>query len=73
MIIGYVFYLAGKIRKYSRIVGAGLLGSLTVLVVHGLVDVPYFKNDLSFLFWIIIAVIFISYYENIYQSQTVRL
>ena len=68
-ILGYVFYLANKIRKNNRLIGAGLIGALTVLVVHGLVDVPYFKNDLSFLFWIIIAVALFSH-ENTYQSQT---
>lgn len=34
----------------------GVLGALVVIVIHGLVDVPYFKNDLSCLFWVIIAV-----------------
>ncbi len=29
--------------------------ALTALLVHGLVDVPFFKNDLAILFWIIIA------------------
>src|SRR3989344_1596549 len=67
-ILGYTFYLANKVRKNYKIIGAGLMAALTVLVVHGLVDVPYFKNDLSFLFWIIIALPF--YCENIYQSQT---
>ncbi len=67
-ILGYVFYLASRIRKNSKLVGAGLMSVLTVLVVHGLVDVPYFKNDLAFLFWIIIA-LFI-YCENIYKSKT---
>ncbi len=32
-----------------------LLLFLTALLVHGLVDVPYFKNDLSLIFWIILA------------------
>lgn len=27
---------------------------MAALLVHGLVDVPYFKNDLAFLFWIVI-------------------
>jgi len=29
--------------------------SMVVLLIHGLVDVPYFKNDLSILFWTIMA------------------
>lgn len=68
-ILGYAFYLSHKIGKSDKILGAGLLGALTVLVVHGLVDVPYFKNDLAFLFWIIILIVLIAY-ENIRQSQT---
>ncbi|MBI2552150.1 O-antigen ligase family protein [Candidatus Uhrbacteria bacterium] len=31
------------------------MASMTVLLVHGLVDVPYFKNDLAILFWIVYA------------------
>jgi len=31
------------------------LASLTAILLHGLVDTPYFKNDLAILFWIIIT------------------
>jgi hypothetical protein len=31
--------------------GAVLICLLVVVVVHGMVDVPYFKNDLAMLFW----------------------
>ncbi|MFA5854321.1 MAG: O-antigen ligase family protein [Patescibacteria group bacterium] len=34
---------------------AMLVASMTALLVHGLVDVPYFKNDLSMLFWLLLA------------------
>lgn len=67
-ILGYATYLSNKIRQNNKIFGAGLLAMITGLVVHGLVDVPYFKNDLAFLFWILIAAVFVSY-ANIYQSQ----
>lgn len=30
--------------------------ALTVMTVHGLVDVPYFKNDLSVMTWVLIAI-----------------
>lgn len=59
--LGYIFYLANKIRKDNIVIGAGLMAALTVLVVHGLVDVPYFKNDLAFLFWILMAIPLIVY------------
>jgi len=32
-----------------------LLSAMVVIVVHGLVDVPYFKNDLAVMFWALIA------------------
>jgi O-antigen ligase len=33
----------------------GLVGAFVVIFMHGLVDVPFFKNDLSALFWTILA------------------
>jgi O-antigen ligase len=35
----------------------GLLGAMIVIVVQGLVDVPYFKNDLAILFWLIVGIL----------------
>ena len=32
-----------------------LAGSMIALLVHGLVDVPYFKNDLAMLLWLLLA------------------
>ena len=29
--------------------------ALVAVVIHGLIDVPYFKNDLSLEFWILLA------------------
>jgi len=40
-----------------RAISLGALLALVAVVVHGLVDVPYFKNDLSLEFWIVIAMI----------------
>jgi O-antigen ligase len=33
----------------------GLVGAMIVVVIHGLVDVPYFKNDLAVMFWVMLA------------------
>lgn len=49
--------LSWKIFKKEKYLGVAILASLLVFFVHGLVDVPYFKNDLSFLWWIILAII----------------
>ncbi|MDD5251544.1 MAG: O-antigen ligase family protein [Patescibacteria group bacterium] len=32
-----------------------IVATMTVIVVHGLVDVPYFKNDLAMAFWLLLA------------------
>lgn len=55
-----LFYLGYKTMKKDRLFGAAIIGALTVFVVHGLVDVPYFKNDLAMLFWIIVALIILA-------------
>jgi len=37
----------------------GLIWSMFVILIHGLVDVPYFKNDLAILFWLIFGLLFL--------------
>jgi len=39
----------------SRLLMIGIIAAMITILVHGLIDVPYFKNDLSVLFWIIIS------------------
>jgi O-antigen ligase len=39
-----------------RAIHLGVLLALTGIVIHGLVDVPYFKNDLSLEFWTLLAI-----------------
>ncbi|HPA25585.1 MAG TPA: O-antigen ligase family protein [bacterium] len=36
------------------------LSAMTALLIHGLVDAPYFKNDLAILFWLIIGLLIVS-------------
>jgi len=38
-----------------RPVELGVLVAMVAVVVHGLVDVPYFKNDLSLEFWVLVG------------------
>lgn len=58
-IIGKFIYVSvkWKVKSEKRFLALGLLGSMIVIVVHGLVDVPYFKNDLSVMFWILVALL----------------
>lgn len=55
----YIYLLCTAWHKYQRekILGVALISSLLIFLIHGLVDVPYFKNDLSFLWWLLAAVI----------------
>ncbi len=41
--------------KRGQTLSVMAIAGMTALIVHGLVDVPYFKNDLAVLFWIIMA------------------
>jgi O-antigen ligase len=44
-------------RSQNNYLIAGLLGAITTVIVHGLVDVPYFKNDLAAMFWVFVALL----------------
>ncbi len=57
----YLLCLTGleKALMYKRYpIALGLIGAIVYLLIHGLTDVPYFKNDLAFMFWILLAVCF---------------
>lgn len=49
-----------KNKKTAIAVSAGL----TEMFIHGLVDVPYFKNDLSILTWTLLALLLILSYDT---------
>jgi O-antigen ligase len=44
-----------KAEGFSRIVLWGTLGALILWTVHGFVDSPYWKNDMSVEFWVLAA------------------
>ncbi len=48
-----LFRLAFQISQKDLLFGAGAVAALTIFVAHGLIDVPYFKNDLAFIFWML--------------------
>ncbi len=48
--------LLKHLDKPQRALVLGLIGAMSAIFIHGLVDVPYFKNDLAILFWLLIAV-----------------
>jgi O-antigen ligase len=57
---GAVIYFAlMQYKKQAKIVSFAASVFLLILLVHGLVDTPYFRNDLSLLFWFVISLFYI--------------
>jgi len=59
-LILFQFFKQGfKHFKKEPILIGSIMGAMAVILVHGLVDTPYFKNDLAILFWVIIGVMIV--------------
>ncbi|MDD2354342.1 MAG: O-antigen ligase family protein [Patescibacteria group bacterium] len=44
-------------KKNNNLLALGLLSAMLTIIIHGLVDVPYLKNDLSVQFFIILSLL----------------
>jgi O-antigen ligase len=54
------FFKSGiRIIKQDRKWVVALLASMIVILVHGFIDTPYFKNDLAAMFWLLIGLMVI--------------
>jgi len=55
------FIIFGREREKAagRFLALGLMVAMLVIIIHGVVDVPYFKNDLSVMFWLLVALLYI--------------
>jgi len=62
-LLSCLFKKSLDIYRNKKYLGAGLVAMLTVFTIHGLVDVPYFKNDLAFLFWFLALMVFAFNFE----------
>lgn len=51
-----------KLLKKNMLVGSVCIGVLLTILIQGLVDVPYFKNDLAFIFWIFVFITYQQYF-----------
>ncbi|MBU1202593.1 O-antigen ligase family protein [Patescibacteria group bacterium] len=54
-LLAYIYYILKKILADKNIFAWPLILAWLTWFIHGLVDVPYFKNDLSILFFILLA------------------
>ncbi len=55
--IKYIYQAAKEFIQSKDVLTLGLISVMLTILIHGLVDVPYFKNDLSIMFWLIIALL----------------
>ena len=44
-------------QAINRYLTLSLIGAMITIIIHGLVDVPYFKNDLAVLWWLLLAML----------------
>lgn len=62
-LLSFIFFYSATLWQANSISKtlprAALITALIILFVHGLVDVPFFKNDLAFLFWIIVVLAYV--------------
>ncbi|HYC79809.1 MAG TPA: O-antigen ligase family protein [Candidatus Binatia bacterium] len=55
-----LFFLAmSRYKKSSSALKVAAAFYLLTMVTHGMVDAPYFKNDLSVLFWFVLSIFYI--------------
>jgi hypothetical protein len=47
-------------KKHPSILHLAAGMFLLAVIAHGLVDAPYFKNDLSVLFWFMVSIFYVS-------------
>jgi len=47
----------GRDSRPEQYLALGLMTAMIAIVIHGLVDVPYFKNDLAVMFWLFFALL----------------
>lgn len=51
-----ILFFAGATRRVAPApLVKCLAASMLIILIHGLVDVPYFKNDLAVMFWILVG------------------
>jgi len=55
-LIGFIWLLAAFFKKNKpNFLGLVLTAAIIYILIHGLIDTPYWKNDLALIFWLIIV------------------
>jgi O-antigen ligase len=64
--------LYGREGYSEKYLALGLMSALITIIIHGLVDVPYFKNDLAVMFWIFLALIGLLKFNQEFGIKNIR-
>lgn len=63
-----IFFITNIFKNKKRdLIFASLMLTISVIIIHGMFDTTYFKNDLSALFWLLLAIGYI--YNPIKNKQ----
>jgi positive regulator of sigma E activity len=63
-LLAFLWLLLVAFRQIIKNQQLFLLAPLLAIVIHGLVDTTYWKNDLSVIFWIFLALAFIFWQDE---------
>lgn len=66
VMISLSFFVLGKVP--DRMIALGIGGAFFYLIVHGLVDVPYFKNDLAMQWWVLLVLVSLARENKLHSS-----
>jgi O-antigen ligase len=58
LIVNFFYKGFKKITYENKWLTLGIMAAMVTIIIHGLVDVPYLKNDLAIIFWVIIGLLF---------------
>ncbi len=54
-ILGWYYEKVRRVERVEKGIKVAFAAAMVYWLIHGLVDVPYFKNDLSLEFWVIVG------------------
>lgn len=64
------YYRIWRLHRQEWVWALPLAAAMSMIVLHGLVDVPYFKNDLAILFWTILALPYLNFKVSTSSLET---
>lgn len=71
-LVGKFWYYCWMIYRQGNAWGWGLAVTMVTVLIHGWVDVPYFKNDLAVLWWILFAMVAVIKINYEYERSTTK-